>query len=93
MSNGNNRTVKLNMFYDETIETKEDFINFVSKLKNNLKTEPDGWENKDICTYLEAMQYWVEGMEQYYINTGQAIPDNINWKVFSDILMAAKVYE
>jgi len=32
-------------------------------------------------------------MENYYINTKQEIPKNINWKVLADILYAAKIYE
>jgi hypothetical protein len=32
-------------------------------------------------------------MEQYYINTKQEVPLDVNWKVLYDMLMAARVYE
>jgi hypothetical protein len=32
-------------------------------------------------------------MEGYYQNNKMPIPENINWKVFANILVAAKMYE
>ena len=43
--------------------------------------------------HLEAIESWTDDMEGYYENTNQPIPQNINWKIFADILMAATMYE
>lgn len=59
-----------------------------------FKTNGNNWENKTLDTYLEAIADWTEGdIENYYLNTKQEIPKNINWKVLADILMAATMYE
>ena len=63
-------------------------------LTEDFKTNGDNWENKTLDKYLEAIADWTEvDIENYYRNTKQEIPKNINWKVFADILMAATMYE
>lgn len=32
-------------------------------------------------------------MEGYYLNNNLPMPESINWKIFADILIAAKMYE
>ena len=76
-----------------TINSKDDFIGFVEFLSEDLKNNPEEWENKTLSDYLEAIASWTEDMEGYYINNNLPIPENINWKVFANILIAAKMYE
>lgn len=76
-----------------SINNKDEFVNFISALAKDFKENPDEWENKDLFSYLGAMASWIEDMDGYYENTGQSLPKDINWKVFSDILMAARFYE
>ena len=75
------------------ISSGNDLIKFISALTKDLKENPDEWGNKDLPSYLEAMTAWMEDMDGYYENTNQELPKDINWKVISDILMAARVYE
>lgn len=75
------------------IENKNDFLEFMEHLIRNLKESPDEWENKTLEDYLDALLSWVENMDGYYENTNQSIPKNLDWKVFADILIAAKMYE
>jgi len=77
----------------ETIKTKKDFIDFIGLLSEDLKTNTKAWENKTLESFLEAMATWVEDMEWYYKNTNKPIPENVSWKIFADILMAARIYE
>lgn len=77
----------------ENLSTKEDFISFLQMLIQDFKKNPDEWENKSLESYLEAAASWVEDMEGYYQNNNLPIPQNINWKVFANILIAAKMYE
>ncbi|WP_336704350.1 DUF7660 family protein [Chryseobacterium indologenes] len=74
-------------------KSKEDFINFINFLLNDLKNNSEHWENKTLENYLEAIQSWTEDMEGYYINQNLSLPSNVNWKVFCEILLAAKMYE
>jgi len=75
------------------INSKDDFVNFVELLISNLKDNPEEWTNKSLSDYLEGVSSWTEDMEGYYQNNNLPIPENVNWKVFANILIAAKIYE
>lgn len=75
------------------INNKEDFVNFVELLVTNLKSNPEEWANKTLPEYLASISSWTEDMEGYYQNNDMPIPENVNWKVFANILIAAKMYE
>jgi hypothetical protein len=75
------------------VKTKEDFTLFLKKMIQDLHENPKTWENNSLDTFLDAMKSWVEDMDNYYINVEKPIPKNVSWKVFSEILMASKIYE
>jgi hypothetical protein len=79
----------------EKIKTKDDFVSFVELLLEDLKNSPPEWENNTLESYLDAMGRWTDDMEGYYKNMGiNTIEyDKINWRIFADILLAARVYE
>ena len=85
----------MNEFADkiETVNSKKDFINFIEILLSDLRNNPEQWENINLESYLGAMAAWTEDMDGYYQNKNEPIPQNVNWKVFANILMAAKMYE
>lgn len=76
-----------------TIRSREDLVGFVRDLVSDLRTWPGEWENNRLETYLEAVAAWVEDMEGYYQNRGEVAPQEPNWKLFGEILLAAKFYE
>lgn len=53
----------------------------------------NSWKNNDLTSYLEAIASWIEDMDGFYENMGKSLPEKINWSVFADILMAARIYE
>lgn len=75
------------------IKSKEDFIEFVQFLRNDLLSNKQRWENVTLEDYLDGIENWVESMEEYYEHMKVEIPKDINWRVFADILMAASIYE
>ena len=75
------------------LKSREDFVIFLDALIKDFKTNKSSWENVSLENYLEAIQSWTEDMEGYYQNNYLSIPENISWKVFANILMAAKIYE
>ncbi|WP_288882448.1 hypothetical protein [Kosakonia cowanii] len=79
--------------YDKEIKSKADFLAFLTLYNQDLKSYPEEWSNRDLPSFLDALQGWVEDMEQYYINIKQEVPLDVNWKVLYDMLMAARVYE
>lgn len=77
----------------KTVQTKHDFVKFVGVLLEDYKTNPSNWENRTLEDFLEAMQRWTEDMEGYYLFNKINLPSDIPWRIFTDILMAAKMYE
>jgi hypothetical protein len=75
------------------IVSREDFVNFVEVLIEDLKNNGSEWENDTLESYLEAIARWTDDMDGYYNNKGMQLPKNIEWKVFGQMLLASKVYE
>lgn len=77
----------------ENVQTKQDFITFIEAMQADLIDNPSDWQNKNLLDFLEALGRWTEDMDGYYINHNLPIPENVSWNVFTDILMAARIYE
>lgn len=75
------------------IQSRTDFVSFVRVLLQNFEENSDSWENKDVGSYLDAIAAWVEDMDGYFQNRGEPIPQQPDWKLFGQILLAAKFYE
>ena len=75
------------------VNSKESFTKFLDALIQDLKNNEHSWENKNLEEFLNAVQSWTEDMYGYYLNNNIPVPNNIAWRVFSDILIAAKNYE
>lgn len=75
------------------IKTKEDFIDFMDDLIEDLKNNPEDWTHKKLGNYLMALQGWAVDMDDFYTEHRKPIPENVNWSVFADMLVAAKMYE
>lgn len=45
----------------QKINTKEDFLEFVKLLVNDLSTNQ--WENDNLADYLEGINSWVDDMD------------------------------
>ncbi|WP_341278248.1 hypothetical protein [Paenibacillus sp. FSL H8-0537] len=75
------------------IKTKEDFIQFVSLLRDNLAHKPEEWENRALADYFDAIESWMQDMDGFYQNQNKETPADASWQLFASILMAAKYYE
>jgi hypothetical protein len=78
---------------NKSISSREDFVAFVRALSKDFKDNPQSWENVSLDRFLEALGAWVEDMDGYYRNQGKPVPQQLDWQTFSDMLMAAKMYE
>ena len=76
-----------------SIRSREDFVAFVRALSKDFKNNPQSWENENLDQFLDALGAWVEDMDGYYLNQGKPVPQQLDWKMFADMLMAAKLYE
>jgi hypothetical protein len=73
--------------------SREDFVAFVGALHRDLRENPSAWGNVDLQRYLEALAAWVKDMDGYYRNNGEVAPDQPDWKLAANMLLAAKMYE
>jgi hypothetical protein len=79
--------------YSNNVQCRASFVEFVGKLHEDLELNPCDWENVSLSDFLEALGRWTEDMDGYYVKTGREIPKNVSWRIFADILMAARIYE
>jgi len=77
----------------EGVETREELSDFVLALVQDLRDNEDNWENQNLPTFLEAISAWIRDMDGFYANQGKDIPHDVPWKIFADILFAARSYE
>jgi hypothetical protein len=42
---------------------------------------------------LEALGSWIEGSDNFFVNTGRPIPKDVDWRFLAITLAAARVYE
>lgn len=75
------------------VRSREDLVAFLEALAADYGTDPSGWTNGDLPSFLTAMSAWSEDMEGFYANGGEDIASLPVWRVVADILMAARVYE
>lgn len=75
------------------LQSREDFLGFLRLLHADLHKNPGQWANPDLPSFLEAMTAWGEDMEGYYQNRGEVVPEQPQWQLFGQMLLAARVYE
>ncbi|USA47698.1 hypothetical protein NDN11_06180 [Acinetobacter sp. C26M] len=78
----------------DAISSHTELAIFIKKLRQNLIDDPNNWENINLSDFLDALASWTEDMEGYYKNIDQSNRlDKLDWKVFAEMLMAARIYE
>jgi DNA modification methylase len=77
----------------DNLHSREDFVDFLKYLLYDLENNRGEWENFSLENYLDAIARWTDSIDSVYKNNGWDLPQNINWKVFGQILLAAKIYE
>ena len=81
----------------ESIHTKEDFLEFITTLIQDSKTNK--WDNNSLEEYLWGIEGFVDDMDGYFenkkdIKTLEKLKNNeLDWKILAQILIAATVYE
>jgi hypothetical protein len=69
-------------------------VRFVKDLLHDYRTEGGGWENHDLESFLEALAAYTQDIDGYYENEGIDVnPNEPSWRLFSDMLYGARMYE
>lgn len=76
-----------------SVQTREDFVAFVAEMKADYDRHRDTWENVELSSFLGAMSAWVRDMEGYYKHEGRNLEGIPTWRLLTDILMGARMYE
>ncbi len=80
--------------YVEGIRTKQDFEKFLDMLVNDFRNNTTDWENDDLEPFLDAFLRFTESIDGYYKNMNLKVDTSTpTWKMFAEMLLAAKVYE
>lgn len=77
----------------QKIETPSDLADFVERLTLDFESNPAGWENADLPSYLEALAAWTQDMPGYFENRGEDMAGLPPWRVLGLMLLAARSYE
>lgn len=80
--------VKANSVRDQ--ETLSEFLLAASR---DFSENPEGWENRDISSFLEAMSAWVAECEGAFRRSGTPLPSTDSWATVAKAVAAARIYE
>jgi pyruvate formate-lyase activating enzyme-like uncharacterized protein len=75
------------------IKDKADLVRFIEALVDDLRNQPQKWENDTLERYLDALARWLDASDWYYRNHGREVPVIPSWKNIGEMLIAAKMYE
>ena len=64
----------------------QDILKAINELTLELHSMPDGWENRTLETYLEAMGAWL-------YDSGRYNDEQPSWDLILLLLQAGKMYE
>lgn len=77
----------------EMIKSRKDLIDFIYALQRDLKNNPEEWENITLLDFLDAMSGFVDAIDGFWKNNDIDPKKENKWKMFADILYAAKLHE
>jgi hypothetical protein len=78
----------------DRVVTRADLAEFVRRMAEAAASpESQTWENDTLPRFLEALAAWVSSMDGYFRNQGLDVPEQPNWRLVSEMLIAATMYE
>ena len=78
----------------ESANSRDDFVRFLKALSSDFEKSGSEWGNNNLHDFLDGLFAWAEGCPQYYRNMKLPVDaDRPQWRVFADMLLAARVYE
>ncbi|CDT28647.1 conserved hypothetical protein [Sphingobacterium sp. PM2-P1-29] len=73
-----------NPLYELKITDKQSFVRFLGLLREDFISNPEGWENKTLPRFFEALATYTEDFLVYYNNIN-INADTPEWSTFADI--------
>ncbi|MFI9272630.1 hypothetical protein ACIGXM_18150 [Kitasatospora sp. NPDC052896] len=78
---------------NDHVPSREEFVAFVERLRDDFLERGDEWENKTLDSFLGALAAWADASPGWYRNFQQDMPESGDWTFFARALDAATVYE
>jgi len=75
------------------IESRQDLVEFIEALRNDLVQRSNEWENPTLERFLGALAAWTADLDGYFQNRGEQVPSEPSWRLVGNLLYAAKIYE
>lgn len=76
------------------VNDRRSFIEFIELLHGDFRKNPQGWKNRNLGDFLDAVSRYANDVQGYYNNTNKNIDaDQPSWQVFADILKGSTIYE
>jgi hypothetical protein len=77
----------------EGVKSREDFVNFVEALLEDLQQSPNDWGHVTLEGFLGVLADSARVLDRIYANESKLLPSHVDWSVFAEVLMAARVRE
>jgi len=75
------------------VRSKEDLAVFLALVLRDYAQHGDQWENRDLPSFIEALQRWLEDSDGYYANQNEEVGSVSPWRHIADAVAAARIYE
>jgi hypothetical protein len=75
------------------VRSKEELIAFLELVLRDHAQNGKEWENRDIPSFIGALQSWLEDSDGYYVNRKEDAGAISPWRRIADALAAARIYE
>ena len=81
--------------YKADIPDRRTFARFLIALADDHRNRPQDWARTDLEEYLPMMAGWLmDGLDGFNQNMrGQPTPDFPDWRLFADVMSAARIVD
>ncbi|MFN8038698.1 MAG: hypothetical protein U0Q07_05745 [Acidimicrobiales bacterium] len=77
----------------DAVRSRENLVGFILELRDDLTANGAQWENPTLDDFLEALAGWCQDMPGVYRHQGESLPDQPDWRLVAQMLLAASAYE
>ena len=76
--------------FAKEVKDKNDFVQFLKLLLDDLVNKPEEWENTRLDHYIESMAAYLEDSSEESLDNNNS---SSAWRLFAKIMVAASIYE
>lgn len=77
----------------QAVASRADLVAYLIDLSSRVRDGRAAVENGSAAEFIEAAAYWTRGMDGFFSNRGEEVPETPSWAMIAMIFSAALVYE